>query len=309
VVALLRCRKTAAAVIIFASAMDTLCVRALFSAPAIVDGPMSIYEGAPLEADGGPEVFTDQLPNESFASQYEGQPMLLDEFGAHGNSIDPIACPPPGYRSCMTWLGLRHSYTHCRNVGLGGPLVGTSWLNRPYYVGIDLGPLWMTRSVADSVNNDIDVFGGIFIGCDWDHYWGNELAFHWATPELINSNAPDAQHSDSLFLWSYNLMYYPWGDAAIRPYWRWGIGNTHVNVPLDDASGHDEWLLTFPIGVGMKCPIRPWLAARAELTDQLAFGDSNVHTQHNLTLTFGLEWRFGAHPRSYWPWHPSRHIW
>jgi hypothetical protein len=104
-------------------------------------------------------------------------------------------------------------------------------------------------------------------------------------------------------------MYYPWGDAAIRPYWRWGIGNTHINLPLDDGSGRDEWLLTFPIGVGIKCPIRPWLAARAELTDQLAFGDSNVHTQHNLTLTFGLEWRFGAHQRSYWPWHPSRHIW
>jgi hypothetical protein len=270
---------------------------------------MTIYERAPLDAGGGPEVFTDQLPNESFALPYEGQPMLLEEFSAHSDSIDPAACPPPGYRSCMTWLGLRHSYTHGRNVGLGGPFVGTSWLNRPYYVGIDLGPLWMTRSVADSVSNDIDVFGGIFIGCDWDHYWGNELAFHWATPELINSNAPDAQHSDSLFLWSYNLMYYPWGDAAIRPYWRWGIGNTHINLPLDDGSGRDEWLLTFPIGVGMKCPIRPWLAARAELTDQLAFGDSNVHTQHNLTLTFGLEWRFGAHPRSYWPWHPSRHIW
>ena len=34
-----------------------------------------------------------------------------------------------------------------------------------------------------------------------------------------------------------------------------------------------------------------------------------VATQHDLTLTFGLEWRFGAHPRSYWPWNPSRHIW
>ena len=26
-------------------------------------------------------------------------------------------------------------------------------------------------------------------------------------------------------------------------------------------------------------------------------------------VTFGLEWRFGVHPRSYWPWNPSRHIW
>jgi hypothetical protein len=209
----------------------------------------------------------------------------------------------------MTWLGLRHSYTHGRSVGLGGPLIGTSWLNRPYYVGFDVGSLWMTRSIDDSVNRDVDVFGGVFLGHDWDHYWGNELAFHWATPELVNANAPNANRTDSLFIWSYNVMYYPWGDSAIRPYWRWGIGNTQVDFPREDGSGHDEWLLTFPIGVGVKIPFRRWLVCRAELTDQLAVGDSDVHTQNNLTLTCGLEWRFGAHPRSYWPWHPSRHIW
>ena len=57
----------------------------------------------------------------------------------------------------------------------GSPLVGTSWLNRPYYVGGDLGTFWITRSVEDSVARDVDTFGGIFFGCDWDHYWGNEL--------------------------------------------------------------------------------------------------------------------------------------
>ena len=217
--------------------------------------------------------------------------------------------PPPSYWPSMGWLGLRHSYTHGRSVGLGDPLVGTSWLNRPYYAGFDIGPLWMTRSVEDSVSRDTDLFGGVFLGCDWDHYWGTELAFHWATPELINSDAPDANRTDSLFIWSYSAMYYPWGDAAVRPYWRVGLGNTHIDFPLDDGSRHDEWLFTMPIGVGVKCSLRRWLAARAELTDQLAFGDSNVHTQHNLTLTCGLEWRFGVHPRSYWPWHPSRHIW
>jgi hypothetical protein len=216
---------------------------------------------------------------------------------------------PPGYWSGMGWLGLRHSHTHSRNVGLGGPLVGTSWLNRPFYVGVDIGQLWMMQSVEDSVSNDIDLFGGVFVGCDWDHYWGNELAFHWATPELINSQAPSANRTDSLFIWSYNVMYYPWGDSEIRPYWRVGIGNTHVDFPLDSGSRHDEWLFTMPIGLGIKCPVRRWLALRAELTDHLAFGDGDVRTQNNLTLTCGLEWRFGAHPRSYWPWHPSRHIW
>jgi hypothetical protein len=55
--------------------------------------------------------------------------------------------------------------------------------------------------------------------------------------------------------------------------------------------------------------VRRWLAARAELTDHLAIGHNGLPTQNNLSLTFGLEWRFGIHPRSYWPWYPSRHMW
>jgi hypothetical protein len=113
----------------------------------------------------------------------------------------------------------------------------------------------------------------------------------------------------SRFWWNYSLMYYPWGDAAIRPYWRWGIGNTRVDFPLDSGTQHSEWLLTLPVGIGVKCLIRPWLTARTELTDYLAFDDSVVPTQNDLALRFGLEWRFGVRPRSYWPWYPSRHVW
>jgi hypothetical protein len=104
-------------------------------------------------------------------------------------------------------------------------------------------------------------------------------------------------------------MYYPWGDSWFRPYWRWGIGATELDYPTDSGSLRDETLWTFPIGIGIKYPMRRWLAARAELTDHWAIGNRGVSTQHNVSLSLGLEWRFGAHPRSYWPWHPSRHIW
>jgi hypothetical protein len=230
-----------------------------------------------------------------------------DHFDA--GAFDDRGPPPPSYRPIIDSLHLRHSFTHGRHVGLGRPLVGSSWLNRPYYVGGDLGNLWMTRGVAEAVGRDVDAFGGLFVGADWDYYWGNELAFHWSTPELRNGRAPTADHADSLFLWSYSLMYYPWGDSMIRPYWRWGIGNTRLDFPLDDGTRHGEWLLTFPIGMGVKYPVRRWLAARAELTDQLACHSNGIPTLNNITLTVGLEWRFGARPRSYWPWHPSRHIW
>lgn len=206
------------------------------------------------------------------------------------------------------WFGLRHSSTHGRHAGRGQPFTGTSWRNRPFYIGGEIGPMWFTQSLDDNVSTDIDTFGGFFLGWDTDHYWGNELHFDWSTPEFKNSEAPDTDRTDSLFTWNYSLFYYPWGDSKIRPYWRAGIGHTHFDYPLDDGSRHDEWMWTFPLGLGVKYPIRRWLAARAEMADFISL-DSDHPTQHNVALTFGLEWRFGAHPPSYWPWNPGRHIW
>jgi hypothetical protein len=213
------------------------------------------------------------------------------------------------YFSNLRWLGLRHSSYSGRNAGVGIPLTGTSWLNRPYYLGGNIGTAWLTRPINSDLTNDVDMFGGVFAGCDWDYYWGTEFSINRATPEIINKNARDADRGDRLMEESLSLMYYPWGDSLFRPYWRVGIGATEIDYPTDDGYRRDETLWTFPIGIGLKYPFRRYLAARAEFTDQLALGNEGVAAQHDLTLTFGLEWRFGVHPRSYWPWNPSRHIW
>jgi hypothetical protein len=244
----------------------------------------------------GPECQDGQ--SESFDNYPACPGFTFDSPGPHGE-----------YLPILKYLGLRHSYTHGRNVGRGCPLVGTSWLNRPYYVGGEVGGLWLTRPIHDDVTSDDGAFGGFFLGWDRDPYWGAELRFDWANPEFANRNARDAARTDSLFEWNYSLLYYPWGDAAWRPYWRAGIGDTYYDVPLDDGSRHDQWMLTFPLGFGVKYPVRRWLAARVEVCDHLGVGHYRLNAQNNLTLTFGLEWRFGAHPRSYWPWNPSRHIW
>jgi hypothetical protein len=213
------------------------------------------------------------------------------------------------YFSKLKWLGLRHSSIDGRNAGMGVPLTGTSWLNRPYYLGGNIGTVWLTRPINNDLTTDIDTFGGVFAGCDWDYYWGTELAVNRATPEIINEKARNAKRGDRLMEETVSLMYYPWGDSLFRPYWRLGIGATEIDYPFDADHRRDETLWTFPIGIGLKYPLRRFLAARAEFTDQLAVGNDGVSTQHDLTLTFGLEWRFGAHQRSYWPWNPSRHIW
>jgi Outer membrane protein beta-barrel domain len=248
------------------------------------------------------------LPNEPPPSPHPfSQPPDNYDAGPPDGADEPAE--PDSYFSKLKWLGLRHSSTDGRNAGMGIPLTGTSWLNRPYYFGGDIGTIWLTRPVNSDLTSDIDVFGGVFAGCDWDYYWGTELAVNRATPEIINETARDAKRGDALMEETVSLMYYPWGDSLFRPYWRCGIGATEIDYPTDRGHRRDETLWTFPVGVGLKYPFRRWLAARAEFTDQLALGNSGVATQHDLTLTFGLEWRFGAHPRSYWPWNPSRHIW
>jgi hypothetical protein len=234
----------------------------------------------------------------------------LDDYSTEGVGDEP---PPQteseSFFSRLKWLGLRHYSADGRNAGMGTPLVGTSWLNRPYYFGVDLGTVWEMDRVQSDVSRDTDMYGGIYGGWDWDYYWGTELAIQRATPELIDEHVPNAPRGDRMMIYSASMMYYPWGDSFFRPYWRVGIGEMDIDYPMDNGLRRDESLWTFPIGIGIKYPVRRWLAARAELTDELGLGNSGVATQHDLTLTLALEWRFGAHPRSYWPWNPSRHIW
>ncbi|MEX0612200.1 MAG: outer membrane beta-barrel protein [Pirellulales bacterium] len=287
-----------------------ILVAVVLSAPLQLRAQSGPVEELPAATTTAPGTWADDWPIVPGAASHEdGQPKTLDDYRiVPGFGLE--APPEPNdYLPVLKWLHLRHSHTHGRHIGRGGPLTDASWLNRPYYVGAELGTLWITSSIYDDITPDVDAFGGIMLGWDRDPYWGAEFQFNWATPELINEEARDAERTDSLFEWSYNLLYYPWGDATWRPYWRAGIGDTHVDFPLDDDSRHDQWMLTFPLGMGVKYPLRRWLAARAEITDHFIVGHNRLSTQHNPALTLGLEWHFGAHPRSYWPWNPSRHIW
>ena len=84
-------------------------------------------------------------------------------------------CPPPGFR---------HSSTHGRSIGCGHPMGGTSWLNRPYHVGWFAGAMWGSPMIQGHVNQRGTFFGGYQVGHDFDHYWGKQLRFAWASPSL-----------------------------------------------------------------------------------------------------------------------------
>lgn len=237
-----------------------------------------------------------------------GPPGSLDAYSPAGATEEP----PPESESDFgpaKWFGLHQYSTNGRNVGMGVPLVGTSWLNRPYYAGVELGPVWICDPPQADISRDIDLLGGVYIGDDWDYYWGTELAVERATPELINSQKPHVDRGDRMLIWTANMLYYPWGDSLYRPYWRCGIGAMEIDYPMDDGHRRDEALWAFPVGLGIKYPFRRWIALRAEIGDTIGLGNSGVATQHDWALSFAVEWRFGAHPNSYWPWNPSRHIW
>jgi hypothetical protein len=254
---------------------------------------------------------TDDPGAETTMTPIDEPPASLEDYATGGEFEPgaPEATDAESRFSKLRWLGLHHSSINGRNVGMGVPLVGTSWMNRPYYVGIDYATLWVTQPPIDNVTDDIDLYGGLYAGCELDYYWGMELAVQRATPELANRRSPNAARGDRMMMWTANLMYYPWGDAWFRPYWRCGIGEMAIDFPNDAGVRLDETLWAFPIGIGMKWPLERWLVARVEIADQIGVGNSGIATQHDITFMFALEWRMGARPRSYWPWNPSRHIW
>lgn len=205
-------------------------------------------------------------------------------------------------------MSSRSTLTHGRAVGRGRPLRGTSWLNRPYAVSVDTGAFVMAGRPTTGVRAANDVFVALQAGADWDHYWGTQARIGWTTPDL-NATSSGAGESDNLFLTDLSLMYYPWGDSALRPYWRAGVGLTDIEFTNVNGVRQQEYLFTIPFGIGIKHQTRRWLVWRAEVLDNLAFGMNEARTLNNFTLTFGLEARFGGRPGGYWAWHPRGYAW
>lgn len=194
-------------------------------------------------------------------------------------------------------------------MGPGEPLRGTSWRNRPVSVLIDGGALFMAGGPAANVRPDNDLFGAIGVGWDVDHYWGAQIRVGWSTPDLLNTLQTDMATQDNLFITDLSMLYYPWGDSRMRPYYRVGVGMTNLQYTNDNALAINQTLYTMPLAVGLKYLIHPKVAWRLELADSIAFGQNETDTLNNLTVTTGFEWRLGGPPTSYWAWEPRGGAW
>ena len=194
-----------------------------------------------------------------------------------------------------------------RSTGSGQPLTTTSWLNRPYSVG------WMVGAVVGpplghGVDQQGGFFGGYRFGWDYDYYWGVEARIAGAEIALSERGLGNQTLTAGYFLFDANLLYYPWGDCAWRPYTSFGLGLANIN--FYDRRGHryDPDMLGMPIGVGLKYYWTPRFIFRADIVDNLAFG-SQINVVSNFSFTGGIEVRFGGPRRSYWPWNTGRSIW
>jgi len=226
----------------------------------------------------------------------------------------PVGAPRAGVPTVPEILRPEH-WLHrdpndsARSTGIGKPLTGTSWRNRPFHIGWLFGGL-IGDSLIDGVIDQQDgLIGGYRLGWDFDHYWGTELRYAFAKQDLIDLQGMTALPSGTDNFWDLNLLYYPWGDAEWRPFASVGLG--FANFRFEDANQVlvDDSLLTIPLGVGVKHFYRPWLALRTSLMDNLSIGSRGLGTMHNVSLSFGVEVHFGGPRRTYFPYHGGGMIW
>lgn len=197
-----------------------------------------------------------------------------------------------------------------RHQGEGEPLQTASWLNRPYYAGFFLGALNGDTLIADEIEQSIGFFGGFRLGWDYDIYWGVEtrLGLSELGLDFLNETSVDGLATD-IVIWDASLVYYPWGDARWRPYLSLGIGLVDFDFLDADGLRHSEAVVGVPWGVGLKYRHSDWITLRLDLLDNVALGEkADFELMNNLSVTGGMEFRFGGTRRSYFPWNPSRTI-
>ncbi len=180
-----------------------------------------------------------------------------------------------------------------RHRGIGLPLYRTSWRNRPWFAGWQIGQLNGGDLVAGNVQQHAALMGGYWIGYDFDHYFGAEMEWAFAHPELSDSRWSIPRTGTDVF-WDLDVLYYPWGDARYRPYFKLGLGVTGVHFEDERGDYFNRGLVTIPLGMGVKYYWKRWLALRLDLTDRIAIGSGRVATMHNWSFVGGVEWRFGG---------------
>jgi hypothetical protein len=188
-----------------------------------------------------------------------------------------------------------------RHIGLGQPLEGTSWRNRPWFAGAFFGGAFH-GDLTDNVRQNNGSLMGLRLGWDLDHYFGLEGRYAFSNPQIMDDGGHSLGDSHD-YLMDVSALYYPFGDARWRPYLGAGIGMaTYRFRDETDERIHDS-AVSVPIGLGVKYFYSPHFTLRLDAVDNLTFGSDNLDAMNNFFLLGSVEYRFGGRRRSYFPWH------
>lgn len=246
------------------------------------------------------------------ASPLQGQPpsqptaphLRVDDGGA---VMEGAAIEADGWNSSQPdpaeWPAFNWPHPWARATGLGQPLQGTSWLNRPVYLGTLLGQSLGSTLVSGQAELEPELMWGAWLGYDLSHYWGSEirLAFNYAELTELPLGTPAGNSRGTLF--DVNLLYYPWGDARWRPYGAvgMGLGGYRYATEAEPAGHHTGFAL--PLGVGVKFLWDRRWALRFDAKDNIVLGGDTVGTTHTWSLMGGIEFHWGrTSAAQYYPW-------
>jgi hypothetical protein len=196
-----------------------------------------------------------------------------------------------------------------RHVGIGQPLIGTSWRNRPWYFGAFLGGVMMDDLTSDGIYQNDTTLVGARLGFDFDHYWGLEGRWAFARPDLADAAGEPINPASRDNFGDVSLVVYPLGDARWRPYFSAGLGFVTYRFNEQPGQRVSEAVVTMPLGFGVKYFYGPWFTLRFDFTDHWSLGNDRVSDMHNVSLTAGAEFRFGGRKPSYFPWHNNTAYW
>jgi hypothetical protein len=196
-----------------------------------------------------------------------------------------------------------------RHIGIGQPLIGTSWRNRPIYFGSFVGGIMMDDIASNRIYQNDTTFVGLRLGWDFDHFWGLEMRGAFARPDLADGDGTPFFPASRDNFADVSLLFYPLGDARWRPYLLAGIGFQTFRFNNELGQRISEAPLDIPLGCGVKYFFSPWFTLRFDFVDNICLGNSRISGQNNFAFMCGCEFRFGGRRPSYFPWHNSTTYW
>jgi len=212
-----------------------------------------------------------------------------------------------------------------------GPVPWANWSDHPLSVGCFAGVVNGGPLIADWVGTTTGFDGGWRLGWDVTPSFGAEMRMAFGAPQLYDSCradralesldnsmglAPDDpqrsrfdHRNAEMFQWDVDILYYPWEETRLRPYFLTGMGLTNIFFSDRLAKNYQTTCLSLPLGLGVKYLCSERLAVRLDYLDDIALSSNHLQTQHNLSLTAGVELRFGGSRKVYWPWDLGREFW